>query len=566
MALAGCTVGLPGLSSAVAAVPPPAPAAFARANCTWIGSVPYRELLMTDAHAAIDEMARFGVNVIHRLPSYGTGGISAKASRDIFAYARTKGIRAFVVPTTAVYDRATRPDGISPTNWPCSTLCRPWQDTYYCWADDKLVEAAAERCADELADIGAEDAIVMLHPYDGGGLDDPEYWSKRCAKCRARWKDDERWRAAANICNIWSRVLRRRCPKALLGSCIYHYALSNLERPVAERDEKWQRNFYDFWRHMDESVEDPSFAFDSWIYRAGLSNEVRRLVKRRPIVQMDTYPTYAGVFSSSARHAGAGIDRTEPSTFVPYGLGIPFSWETVFFTAACVSDPSLPGCDPYSGHDYYNPFTDHTGPKASVEGVLRPICRRFWGEAIAPDMEAFLLSGVLPLYIDNPQKTVRRWNKILRDPTFDEVTGVSVGSKAFGGLSPVMDTPERMRAQVAKAEAALAILRRIAANPAAKSLGPVQRDTLAFRLKAAPYWLASARTQANRREIAALEKAGRKDEAAERRKLAEAEFARDFAEAEKGGAYKGWETTRAFFEKEAAGKPGGPAFKRPRSR
>ena len=156
---------------------------------TWRGLVPGDRILnMSDPKAGIDEMVKYGYNVMYRFETTQDFCVSSNwpRVREIYQYARTKGVRVLIVAPTAIWHRNNRPKSVSYNDWPCVKNTKGWTDHLYCWGDDRQTEEVANRCADHLIGESAEDAIVMIHPVDTGGLKDPELWSKRCAKCRRR--------------------------------------------------------------------------------------------------------------------------------------------------------------------------------------------------------------------------------------------------------------------------------------------------------------------------------------------------------------------------------------------
>ena len=533
---------------------------------TWRGMVPGDGVLnSTDPKAGIDEIVQHGLNVIWRFESSSEYGKTNDWARlkDIYAYARAKGVRVLLIASTAVWHRNNRPKDVSFNDWPCLKHSASWTDHCYCWSDDQLTEDAANRYADHLVGSGAEDAIVMIHPVDTGGQKDPEHWSQRCARCKARWADDERWKATVNQLTIWNRVLKSRCPKVTVGSCLYPYKLDNLREPPEKRDADWQKNFYDYWRHVDEGIEDESFFFGSWIYSDVAAKEVRSLVKRRPLQIHDCYPYDCGVFSTIGRRAALTMDKKPGNIFCSYMDCTRTAWETYFFLAEYLKDQTLPGSVPYDGLTYYNPLTDHTGP-AECRPVLANICREFWGEALAPDLEAFLWSGVLPRYIENPGEIVRQWNKWLSFAQYDP-TGGSASITVIDGATKVVDDAKFMRDQANKAEVAAAAIGRAlaklgldakstAADWKKKMPKAVQRDSLKQRARNCRHWLMAARLQANLREFDDLYLAGDAAGAADKLATAKRQYAEDLAVAQAWGEppRREWTLKRETLEKELA--------------
>ena len=531
---------------------------------TWRGLVPGDRILnMSDPKAGIDEMVKYGYNVMYRFETTKDFCVSSNwpRVREIYQYARTKGVRVLIVAPTAIWHRNNRPKSVSYNDWPCVKNTKGWTDHLYCWGDDRQTEEVANRCADHLIGESAEDAIVMIHPVDTGGLKDPELWSKRCARCRARWKDDERWKATVNQLNIWNRVLKRRCPKAIVGSCIYPYKLQHL---VSEHDANWQQNFYDFWRHVDEGVKDDSFFFGSWNYSDAVasSGEVRKLVKRRPLQIHDLYPVVCGVFSTHGRRAALTMDKQPGNIFCSYMDCPSMSWETYIFQAAYLKRQTLPGSVAYDGMVYYDPTADHDSP-SECRPVLAMVCRKFWGEKIAGDMEDFCWSGVMPRYIETPGEMVRQWNRARKYTQYDP-TGGAGNDVSRTSYTEIVDDTAFMRDQAKKAEVAAAAIDRALAK---LGLGPkstanewaarmpkvVQRDCLRMRARDCRYWLAAAHAQVGLRTFDDQFRAG-DPAAAATLTAAERRFADDYAVAEAWGSpgRRDWKLPRETLEREFA--------------
>ena len=409
--------------------------------------------------------------------------------RDLFAYMRDRGVRAALYASTAVGTRAQPPAGATVANWPCVLGRRAYNDWYYCWGDDAALKAAANREADFLEKLGATDAILTVHPVDGGGIDDPESWSRRCPKCRARWKDDERWAASANLFNIWCRVFRRRLPQVSLGSCVYPYWISLLRIPSAERDARLRQNAVDYWRKLDGAVTDRDFWFSGWIATAENFREFRTLVPTRPYMYGDTYPQNAGVFGTYHRKLGS---MWEPGALraAISGSDVKAAFEAEFLAAEYAWNRNAPGAEAYDGKLYYDPLADATGPADVMTNALVRICRTFWGADVGPKMVRVLSSGVLPGYIDDPVATVAQWNRLFRDPDYDPTVDHGRKPKAEKPRT-FTDTPEFMSAQVKAADACVAALRE--AQAFADRLPELQRRHLMRYVKAAPLWAARAR-------------------------------------------------------------------------
>ena len=431
--------------------------------------------------------------------------------REVSHYAAERGIWANVYGSTAVYQRGNAPKGVTLDSWPCVKLHAPWEDSYYCWSDDKLTEQAAERFAQFLVDIGAEMSVVNIHPVDGGSWQDPEMWSRRCAKCRARWNDHERWKASVNQFDIWSSVLRKRVPSAVVGSCIYPYTFNALLTPEEKRTDKWKESMPEYWQHLDESLADRDFYFSSWIATPGVIRELRKVIPRRVFHFSDTYPNTAGIFSTYHRKAATCFEPGVETILSTQGTDVYLHFESLLLMNEAMWDRNMPNADTFDGFTYYDAVNDHTGPKGIMTNNLRRICRTFWGRDLAPYMEKVLSSGVMPEYLKDPAGKVRYWNACRRDPLYDPMNPDNEAMLKNVKYAPIVDSIELMRSQVKAAQTCVDALKE--AEPHAASLGRFKRKYFMKFVKYAPFWLATARARLCIREGNALVAEGRNAEA-----------------------------------------------------
>lgn len=411
--------------------------------------------------------------------------------RDISHYAADRGIYANDYGTTAVWQRRDAPKDLRFEDWPCVKSHVSWNDAYYCWADDALTESAANRYADYITKLGAEKGILVIHPVDGGSWPDPELWSKRCAKCRARWNDHERWKASVNQFNIWTRVLRRRLPEAIIGSCIYPYTFNALMKPESERSAKWKESMPEYWQKLSENMEDREFFFSSWICAPVVLRELRKLVPNRPLHFSDTYPMGAGIFHSFHRKAASVWEPQSENIFSTQGVDVRMMWESQCLIAEHTWNRNAPGAEAYDGGTYYDPLVDHTGPKPVVEDTLRRICRTFWGEGLAPYMHRVMSSGVMPRYILDPAYYIKYFNDVRRDPLHDP--NIRKEAIVKGEMQPIVDTPEMMLAQATAAETCVKATQE--ALPHLDGLDRYRRKYFMHFARYAPLWLATARAK-----------------------------------------------------------------------
>ena len=425
--------------------------------------------------------------------------------REVLAYAQSRGVRAlFNAPAgTGLWSNRNRPAGLTPEKWPCVMGVRDWGDIYYCWADDGEIKAAANRCIDYLMKFGVTDPVIRIHPVDSCSVEDPEGWSHRCVKCRARWKDDERWKASANLFNIWRREFDKRMPKAQLASPVVPYLISWLERPEGKRDALWRQNVIDYWSKLDAALEDKDMAFTSWIATKSAFDEYRRLVPSRVVIFGDTFPQNPGLFLTCRRKIGTMHESNGRVGYKMTGSDAYARWESCLLAAEYAWDVHAPGWEPYDGINYWHPVVDTTGPEIVMTNVLPRICRTFWGEAIAPHMCKVMSSGILPKYLENPTDTVSYWNKVLRDPNFDPLQS---GGGAKSGKPSFVDSLEFRRSQLEVAKLCARELE--AARPLAGDLPHFKRRYFESLADAAPHWVEQAQELVARFEIDAALEAG----------------------------------------------------------
>ena len=445
----------------------------------------------------IDELVRHKINGIEEVLLWHKGQ-TVEAYREVLAYARARGVRTFFNCHASLWSDCNCPPGMAPQKWPCVTGVRKWSDRYYCWADDAEIEASANRCIDYLLQFGLEDPIVQIHPVDACYVDDPEFWSRRCAKCRARWRDDERWMASANLLNIWRRAFDRRLPKAMFVSPVVPYWISKLEVPQEKQSRLWRQNVVDYWMKLDAALTDRNLAFESWIAARSTFDKYRRLVPHRPVFYTDNYPDNPGLFLTCRRKIGTMCESDGRTGYRMTGTDSYGCWESCLLAAEYAWDAHAPGWEPYDGVTYWHPVLDTTGPEIVMTNVLPRICRTFWGDALAPHMCKVMSSGVLPKYLDNPASAMSMWNKMLRNALFDPgQTGIRPQS---GNAARLLEDSRDFRIrQLAAAETCARAFDD--ARPLAGSLVHFKRSYFDALADAAPRWRDLARWLVARQEV-----------------------------------------------------------------
>lgn len=462
-----------------------------------------QELDVPAVKAGFDEMMRHKLNTFfgfHSSYSYPTDPKVLAEYREVFAYARERGIRPQITIFESVYSHLYNPKNLKGANdWDCVYNEVASAKRWLCWSRDEEFGRMALWWVKYLKDIGAEDAFIQIHPRDTGGKNgmDPEEFSMRCAKCRERYGDDERWKATANKLNIWNRIFKRELPNCSVGSCVQPYLLSCVFPPEGADGESyrvWKRDTVDYWRQLSSAIEDPKLWFSSWACKRACIDEYRKTVSKRPYKYGATYTANPGVFMTSSRRLGTVFEGGDDESFSETASIKQGHWEAMFLTGEYMWNTKAPGWTEFDGQVWYDPLADHTGPDVVMQTILPAICRTFWGEKIGPAMVDFLASGVLPQYLAEPVNTIGEWNYIRKNAMYDPTGGSMSGSGNKVPLPPIVDNAELVNGQVAAAERALDALER--ARPFMDELPSHKRTYFGFYLRRAPYWLATARVRA----------------------------------------------------------------------
>lgn len=445
--------------------------------------------------AGLDMMLRMKLNAMHDY-FWIKQGASDKAYafwRELTRYAEDRGIYPCENRFMFVHNRGDKPDGLEKfSDWPCVKTHLSYDDYYYCWADDAATERAATRYADHLEKLGFKRAHIDIHPVDGGSWQDPEEWSRRCEKCRARWGDGERWKASINQYNIWTKVLNARFPDAIVYPSVYPYSFLALMTPESKRSEKWKESMPEYWSKVDAGLNDKTLSFCSWIYTRENLKEIRHLMPKRAFTISEPYPESAGLFVTFHRKIGSAFEPDIPNRISLRGNDSKPKWESVALFAEFAWNTEAPGAEPYDGSTFYDPLVDHTGPKDVMDAHLQRICFTYWGGELAPYMEKVMASGLMPGYIEKPGYFIQYWNRIRRDPLYDP--NVKKTTDIVNRAAPIVDSAEMMMNQVRAAEVCVKALDEASAH--LDGIDRFKRKYFMRLKKMAPFWLAAARAQA----------------------------------------------------------------------
>ncbi len=468
--------------------------------------------------AGFDLMLRFKMNMVFdytfsRINIWDMPADRKKLIAAANAYAAERGIYPANYDNTAA---GNYPKGAFPKpfqHWPCVQESRGRKFSFSCWSADELQRAKIEKTADVFRECNFK--MVLIHPVDGGAIEDPEQWSRRCPECRRRWKDDERWKATAHQLGMWVEIFRERAPGIILESPVYPYnaVYSVRARFPNVSDETWRMNSVDFWTKLNRTL-DPSVPFGTWTSWRQPMAKYRECFPGRSVSVCSPYQYSAGIFSTSFRRIAANYFNNPDDMFVVRGTDGNGNWLTLINCCEFAWNTGGPGNDPDYEALFYDLETDHTQPEEIIRGWLPKACRNFYGDAAGDLITPMYQSGVQPFYIANPGRILDRANKARRAPLADVDPDQVSSNSDLGRIAPdILDTPERMAAQVQAAAVSLVALD--AAWPLYATIPPAPQKIFIYHYRRMPQLYAAARAVHADRAAAALQRAGDFTRAAE---------------------------------------------------
>ena len=146
---------------------------------------------------------------------------------EVTGYARDRGIRTRYVGGVEITDYLTPEQR--------KTAVERTPGSAYDWAAFDAHVKHARRYAEMLRDSGA--GMFSLHPFDGGGYEDPESWSKRSPATRA--DGDDRGRASLEQFLLYFDIVRGAVPDIELEAVVYPYHFQFLQPDFPERFKEW---------------------------------------------------------------------------------------------------------------------------------------------------------------------------------------------------------------------------------------------------------------------------------------------------------------------------------------
>jgi Glycosyl hydrolase family 20, domain 2 len=459
--------------------------------------------------AALDWMLRFKINMTAKFIAYPRGLTDAKRAqiRAINKYGLERGIYAADWGDTSVangrYDKDPEFE-----KWPCVFYTKGGFQKSYCWSRDDLARQKATRRADFLRD--GHFKFFFLHPKDGGGIANPELWNNRCATCRKRWGDGDRWKASVHQYNLWAEVIRKRAPNVVMSSPIYPYAASFADRdrfPDAP-EALWRQNSVDFWANLNRGM-DRNIMPMTWMSKRSFMDEFRALWSGRATCIYAHSFVALGYFSTYHRNAKTNYYGNPDDIFLYTAGGCltKSKWMNFLCSNEFAWNTLAPGHQDYT-RVYYDAEFDHVGPKVIMDEWVPRACRAFFGKALGEKMTPVFTAGVQPFYIMNPAAGIVRANKIRRYALADVDPGKPPEevAKAKADVVDIVDSAARMAGQVRATQIAMRSL--VDAHAHVDTLDRYQKKIFYYYYRRMPFWYLAARAHHAERQAAELQRQG----------------------------------------------------------
>lgn len=413
-----------------------------------------------DYQAGIDTMMRFKLNILSDYQYYldprDVGAGRRAFYRQMNDYARERGIYATRGQDTTELGNSTH-DKERPEfkEWPCVQSTN--HQHYFCWSRDALTRERANRQLDLIKDSGF--SIFFLHPVDGGGIDDPELWSRRCDQCKQRFGDD-RWKASANQYNIWAEVMREKgMDDVILTSPIYPYSAGGTRyEDCAEPDCAAKRkNSVEYWQELHKMM-DSSVVPMLWLGAPDPVSKYASYFGGRPLAIYAHSIRVLGYFGTWHRQNKSNYRGNPQDILLLTGgnIGLRLTWMNQLCSVEYAWNTEAPGSEAFDG-PYYDSEKDHTEPKEIIEDWVPRASRALFGKEVGDRMAPVFQVGVLPLYIETPAKGIETTNHYRRKPpdTATDPGDTKGGSQVATYIS---DSAARMAKQVEATRKAWAAL------------------------------------------------------------------------------------------------------------
>lgn len=325
---------------------------------------------------------------------------------------------------------------------------------YFTWSDDELIRQRARQIAEFYGAAGIN--CIVLHCQDGGGVPDPELWSKRSEADKARWGDD-RAAADAHVFNIYYEEIRKILPNQTIVFVIYPYSALYLDvegiskhypDATVEQIEKTGINYH---KRIGPMLP-KDIAVCVWLGERKYMDQFRACYGDRPMYywyKMASGWVDSGWIITASRFMGSNfydnpgdimatrIDRNFPN-YITRAISAQFAWNT-----------ESEGAEEFTG-SYYDFRRDNGDPPTPVIDKWGLVaCRDVWGDDAGTVIFEAFNKGIIPSLIVQPGRVVEDPNRFLRRQK----------------LPPIEITPEMMLKQAQGCQAAAAALDKVRGMP-----------------------------------------------------------------------------------------------------
>ncbi|MBN1676370.1 MAG: hypothetical protein JXR37_35325 [Kiritimatiellae bacterium] len=363
----------------------------------------------------------------------------------------------------------------------------------FCWSKDDLTRERANTLLDLTKDCGF--SVFFLHPIDGGGIKDPELWSRRCDGCKKRFGDD-RWKASAHQFNLWAEVMREKgLDDVIFTIPIYPYSAGHFwaEGRTDKESEPARKNAIEYYRNLHPLL-DPSVVPMVWMAPPDRMARFFDAFKGRPVAIYAHSIRVCGYFGTWHRYNKTNYRGDPRDIFLRAAGNLPddgMKWMNQLCSVEFGWNTEAPGSEVFDKIRYDVEY-DHTEPKEIMDVWVPRACRAFFGPEVGNRIAPIYQAGVLPMYIENPAEGVAIANKYRRKAK----PGATDPGETQGGeriATYISHTAERMARQVAATRRALDALE--SALPHLDTIDKYKRLTFLYYYRNMPQWhlLAKAR-------------------------------------------------------------------------
>ena len=286
----------------------------------------------------------------------------------------------------------------------------------FCWSDDERLEDIAGKTATQLGHLHVKH--YMLHMVDHDGPD-PEMWSARCGKCRARFGDD-RAAADAHVFDIFYRVIRGAIPDCRIELVpvpykawpFYDQARLELSiewqegNPETEEKRRMSRAAIDYFRRLDKLL--PRDAYIS-LREHGREPalQYRKIFGGRPLtIWYFQFPArgWQTTFHNMGRYAKTWVAGDDRDMLFVTSVDLPLAKEALeLFNHEYAWNVNAPGASVLEQAYDFPVGKDLLDPVKVTHAFLDRACRHLYGKEAAPFFAESYKQNLSFMFIARPR-------------------------------------------------------------------------------------------------------------------------------------------------------------------